>query len=112
MCIVRNMKTKEVLQITGITRTHLSRLVKQGKIGVIKQPNGYYIYNSADVYNYVGKKRGNLNIIYARVSTSKQKVDLIRQLEILEKFVLAQALKVDRVFSDIASGINFSFYWI
>lgn len=101
------MKSKDVLKIIGITRTHLSRLVKQGKIGVTRQPNGYYIYNSEDVYNYIGKKRCHLKVIYARVSTTKQKADLIRQLETLEHFVLAQGLKIDRVFSDIASGINF-----
>jgi putative resolvase len=107
MCIVYGMKTKDVLKITGITRTHLSRLVKQGKIGVIKQPNGYYIYNDSDVFNYVGKKRCNLNVILLRVSTSKQKADLTRQIETLENFVLTQGIKVDQVFSDIASGINF-----
>jgi predicted site-specific integrase-resolvase len=79
------MKTKDVLKITGITRTHLSRLVKQGKIGVIKQPNGYYIYNAPDVYNYVGKKRCNLKVIDARVSTPKQRADLTRQIETFPK---------------------------
>jgi len=97
-----NMKTKNVLKITGITRTHLSWLVKQGKIGVIKQPNGYYIYNALDVYNYVGKKRCNLNVIDARVSTPKQRADLTRQIETLENFVLAPGIKVDQVFSDVA----------
>jgi predicted site-specific integrase-resolvase len=33
-------------------------------------------------------------------------VDLTRQIETLEAFCLAQSIKVDRVFSDIASGIN------
>ncbi|OQY47142.1 MAG: hypothetical protein DRR08_22510 [Candidatus Parabeggiatoa sp. nov. 2] len=65
----------------GITRSHLSRLVKQGKTNVTKQPNGYSIYNASDVYGYVGKKRRNLNVIYARFSTSKQKADLVRQIE-------------------------------
>jgi len=101
------MKTKDVLKIMKITRVHLSRLVKQGKIGVIKQSNNRYIYNAEDVYKYVGKKRHNLNVIYARVSTSKQKADLTRQIETLENFVLAQGIKVDQVFSDVASGINF-----
>lgn len=101
------MKTKDVLRIMGITRTHLSRLVKQGKINVTKQSNGRYIYDASDVYRYVGKKRCNLNVIYARVSTSKQKADLVRQIETLENFILAQGIKVDHVFSDIASGINF-----
>jgi len=101
------MKAKDVLKIMGITRYHMCRLVKQGKIGVTKQPNGYYIYNAEDVYKYVGKKRHNLNIIYARVSTSKQKADLGRQIETLEIFCLSQGIKVDQVFSDVASGINF-----
>ena len=101
------MKAKDVLKLTGITRTQNSRLVKQGKISVTKQANGYYIYDAWDVYNYIGKKRRNLNVIYARVSTSKQKADLARQIDKLETFCLAQGIKVDSVFSDIASGINF-----
>jgi len=73
------MKAKDVLKITGITRNHLYRLVKPGKIKACRKPNGQYDYNPDDVYKYVGKKRRNLNIIYARVSTSKQKTDLTRQ---------------------------------
>jgi putative resolvase len=101
------MKAKDVLKTMGITRSHLCRLVKQGKINVTKQPNGRYIYNAEDVYKYVGKKRCNLNIIYARVSTSKQKADLTRQIETIENFCLFQGIKIDQVFSDVASGINF-----
>ena len=41
-----NMKAKDVLKLTGITRTQNSRLVKQGKISVTKQANGYYIYDA------------------------------------------------------------------
>jgi len=77
MCIP--LKANDVLKIMGITRSHLCRLVKPGKIGGTKQPNGRYIYNAEDVYKYIGKKRSNLNIIYARVSTPKQKADLTRQ---------------------------------
>ncbi|HFU76839.1 MAG TPA: IS607 family transposase [Arcobacter sp.] len=101
------MKSKEVLKLTGITRSHLSRLVKKGKFRVTKQANGYYIYNAEDVYKYIGKKRRSLNVIYARVSTPKQKADLARQIKTLENFILDQDIKIDQVFSDIASGINF-----
>jgi predicted site-specific integrase-resolvase len=101
------MKAKEVLKIMGITRPHLCQLVKQGKIGVTRQPNGYYVYNAEDVYRYVGKKHKNLNVIYARVSTNRQKTDLARQIDGLSAFCLAQGIKVDHVFSDVASGINF-----
>ncbi len=101
------MKAKNVLKLANISRRHLSRLVKQGKIRVIVKPSGQYDYNPDDVYQYIGKTRKNLNIIYARVSTPKQKADLIRQIETLEAFCLAQGIKIDQVFSDIASGINF-----
>jgi predicted site-specific integrase-resolvase len=40
-----SMKANEVLKITGITRNHLYRLVKQGKIRVCRKPNGQYDYN-------------------------------------------------------------------
>lgn len=100
------MKAKEVLKLTNISRKHLSRLVKQGKIQVIVKPSGQYDYNPDDVYRYIGKTRQNLNIIYARVSTPKQKAYLTRQIETLESFCLAQGIKVDKVFSDVASGIN------
>jgi predicted site-specific integrase-resolvase len=36
-------------------------------------------YNAKDIYKYIGKKRRSLNVIYARVSTPKQKADLARQ---------------------------------
>jgi len=101
------MKAGEVLKLANISRRHLSSLVKQGKFKVTIKPNGQYDYNPEDVYKYIGKERQNLQIIYARVSTSKQKPDLARQVDSLESFCLAQGIKVDRVFSDIASGINF-----
>jgi predicted site-specific integrase-resolvase len=101
------MKAREVLKLTNISRKHLSRLVKQGKIRVVVKPSGQYDYNPDDVYRYIGKIRQNLNIIYARVSTPKPKTDLTRQIDTLESFCLAQGIKVDKVFSDVASGINF-----
>ena len=101
------MKAGDVLKMTGISRRHLSSLVKQGKIKVMVKPSGQYDYNPDDVYQYVGKVRRNLNIIYARVSTPKQKADLARKIETLEAYCLTQGIKIDRVFSDVASGINF-----
>ncbi len=101
------MKAKEVLKLTNISRRHLSSLIKQGQIRIVVKPNGQYDYNPEDVYKYIGKERRSLHIIYARVSTPKQKSDLARQIETLETFCLAQGIKIDHVFSDVASGINF-----
>jgi len=101
------VKAKDVIQLTGITRRQISRLVKNGTFRVIAKPNGQYDYNTDDIYKYLGKKRRNLNVIYARVSTNKQKPDLARQIERLEDFCSANGIQIDDVFSDVASGINF-----
>ena len=58
-----------------------------------------------DVYKYLGSPRHNLKVIYARVSTNKQKPDLARQIDKLETFCLAQGIKVDSVFSDRVGSI-------
>ncbi len=101
------MKAEEVLKLTNISRRHLSNLVKQGQFRVVVKPNGQYDYNPDDVYQYIGKSRQNLNVIYTRVSTLKQKNDLTRQVETLEAYCLSLGIKVDRVFKDVASGVNF-----
>lgn len=101
------MKTKEVLQITGITREHLSRLVKKGVIKAQKLENGRLNYDKESIYRYVGKEIDKMNIIYARVSTTKQKADLSNQIDGLEKFCLANGYKIHKTFKDVGSGINF-----
>jgi len=59
---VSTMKTKEVLKLTELSRSHLSRLVKSGVFRVLKKPNGQYDYNVDDVYKYLGLPRCHLNI--------------------------------------------------
>ena len=46
------------------------------------------------------------NVIYARVSTSKQKNDLETQIEIIKNYMLSNGIKADEIYSDIASGMN------
>ena len=101
------MKAKEVLQITGIRRETLSRLVKQGVIHAEKGSTGQYTYRDEDVLRYIGKSRNHLTCLYARVSTPKQKADLQNQIEKLEQFCAARGVTVDRLFKDVASGIDF-----
>lgn len=60
-----------------------------------------------DVYNYIGKKRRHLNVIYTRVSTTLLKKDLERQIERLEDYCSANGIQIFEIFSSVASGINF-----
>lgn len=45
-------------------------------------------------------------MIYARVSSSKQKDDLNRQIQILKEYSLKNGHKIDHVFEDIGSGMS------
>ncbi len=100
------MKSKEVLKILRISRVTLWKYVKSGKIRVKQEPNGYYIYNDSDVYSLAGIKDGRLNVVYARVSTQKQKQDLQNQIENCISFINAKGISVDSIYSDIKSGMS------
>ncbi len=100
------MKSKEVLSLLGISRVTLCRYVKLGKIKTILLPNGTYDYDKADVYNLKGLSVKRKSVIYARVSTTKQKNDLSNQIEAISSFMNAKGIGVDEIYSDIASGMN------
>ena len=69
---------------------------------MINSRNFLYCTDSLGITD--SKKR--LNVIYGRVSNTKQKNDLIKQEQILRQFMGAKGVIVDRVFTDIASGMN------
>lgn len=67
------MKSKEVLRIIGVSRVTLNTYVKNKKIKVTKLDNGYYDYDDESVYKLI-KKDIRETVLYARVSTHKQKM--------------------------------------
>ena len=101
------MKSKEVLKLLKISRPTLTKYVKIGKIRVINQTNGFYNYNEDDVFKILNKDFVRQSVIYARVSTQKQKNDLINQQETLKNYCNNNGIIVSDIYSDIGSGINF-----
>lgn len=101
------MKSAKVLKILHITRQTLVQYVKKQEIKVVKLPNGMYDYNDDDVYRKAGLAEKRLNVIYARVSTAKQKSDLQNQEKTLIDYCNSNGIRVDKSYRDIASGMNF-----
>lgn len=101
------MKTKEVLKILRVSRSTLYRYLKNSILKAKKMPNGYYDFDDTTVYSLLNKDLPRKNYIYARVSTSKQKNDLINQIELLKNFCFQSGYKINGIYSDIASGIDF-----
>ena len=71
-------------------------------------PNGDYDYDEDSVLQKAGIDSVSRScIIYARVSTLKQKKDLENQINVLTDFANSNGFKVSKVYSDIASGLNY-----
>ena len=99
------VKAKEALKILGITSVTLNSWKRQGKIG-FKQINKRKVLY--DIESVLGKTNpdNKLNVIYARVSNTKQSDDLERQISIIKNYMSSNGLKIDKVYQDIASGMN------
>ena len=59
------------------------------------------------MYKFFNKDIERQTVIYARVSTPKQKKDLENQVELIKQFCLANGWRIHGIYSDIASGISF-----
>ena len=101
------MKCNKVLSLLNITRQTLCRYVKNNTIKVNELPSGQYDYDEESVYKVLNKNLDRKNVIYTRVSTQKQKIDLANQKKIIESYCLKNGIQISDIYSDIGSGINF-----
>ena len=76
ICILLTIKAEEVLNLLQISRKTLHVYAHDGRIRYTVMPNKRYDYNEEDVYKILNKDVKRKTVLYARVSTSKQKNDL------------------------------------
>ena len=101
------MKVKDVLKLLKVTRPTLCRYVKEGKIRAIKINRTKLDYNEEDVFKLAGIENRAKGVIYARVSTNKQKSSLQNQIDTLLQYANSNGVQVDKIYKDVASGLNF-----
>lgn len=101
------MKAKDVLKILKVTRPTLSKYVKEGRLKVTLLPNGLYDYDEDSVLSLARISTKRKCVVYARVSTQKQKKDLENQISTITEFANKNGYSVDKVYSDVASGLNY-----
>lgn len=95
------LSAKQVKDLYQITSQTLYNWRKFGKIRFKILPSGRFVYLSNE--NVVPIRK---NVIYSRVSNTKQKDDLIRQQQILRQYMTSNGIAVDKEYFDIASGMN------
>ena len=66
----------------------------------------YYDYDDDTVYRLVGIENREV-VLYGRVSTPKQKDSLQKQIETLKSYAACNGFIIDKVYSDVASGLSF-----
>lgn len=103
------MKIKEVKKLLGVTNRTVNNYINSGKIRFTKINDKHYIYNDDDVYNLIGNVKKDKKIVtYARVSLNKQRENLVSQNKRLYDFCISNGYKLDKQYSDIKSGIDFT----
>jgi predicted site-specific integrase-resolvase len=100
------MKAKEALKVLGVTRISLYNYVKKGIIKVTTLKNGFYDYDNTSIYNFIGKFNRK-NVIYARVSTFKQKIDLIRQVDYISSYCNNNNIHIYVSYKDRLTRLSF-----
>ena len=104
---VIEMKAEEVLNLLQISRKTLHVYAHDGRIRYTVMPNKRYDYNEEDVYKILNKNVKRKTVLYARVSTHKQKNDLQNQIDQMKQWCFMNGYTINAIYSDIASGISF-----
>jgi len=101
------MKANQALKILRVSKSTLRNYIKSGKIKATKLPTGRYDYDEKSIYAFLNKDINRKVVIYARVSTNKQKKDLTNQIELLKNYCFQNGIQLNQIYQDIASGISF-----
>ncbi len=93
------LPSRKACQELGVSPNALRKWADDGKIQYIRNPAGQRLYDVAD---FLRSSRPKIGIVYARVSSAKQRADLGRQIEYLK-----QRYPNYEVVEDVCSGLNF-----
>ena len=93
------MKLSDYAKKLGISYKTAWRYFRDGKLDAYQTDSGTII-----VRDPVEAPSGVA--LYARVSSSDQKDDLARQVERLRAYAIANGYRVDKIVSEVASGLN------
>ena len=97
---------KEAKNILKINATTLKSWKDKGILSYKKLSDKKILYDIDSVLNNSDMVDNRLNVIYARVSNTKQHNDLLNQIELVKSYCIINGIKISKVYQDIASGMN------
>ena len=98
----------KVAKRLGVSTQTIRRWQREGKIQELRSPTNRRLDSVREVQRIMGIRHAESVVIYARVSSAKQKVEgnLERQVERLKRYAADHGYDVVRMFQEEASGIN------
>ena len=103
MNYVSAKEAKRLLQVNGTT---LKVWKDSGRLKHKKLSEKKILYDVDSVLPSLDSERKRRNLIYARVSNTKQKNDLDNQIEMIKSYCISHGIEVDAIYKEIASGMN------
>lgn len=100
------VSAKEAKAYFHINPTTLMHWKDSGLIKFKRFSNKKILYDIDSFDENSNPKEDRINVIYARVSNTKQKEDLMYQIDIISNYMMAHGIKPDKIYQDIASGMN------
>ncbi len=103
------MRISEFAERVGLHPQTVRAMIKRGELNPYITPSGQYRFTEEHIKQVLGinERRSGKVIIYARVSTQKQKEYLQNQVEVCKQFLASKGLQVDEIITDVASSFNF-----
>lgn len=103
--------TSELCKMFNVTPQCLLIWRKNGKLPYKKLSSKTIVYDKKLIDEMFNNERSinedkKLNIGYARVSTQKQKNNLIKQSQVLRDYANASGVILDEIYTEVASGMN------
>jgi len=102
------LRVSEAAKILGVGNSTIRLWIRQGRIRAVRIGKLWRIPQSEVERLTRGRPKGDRAVIYARVSSRKQKKEgnLERQIERLKKYCTAKGYRIVATISDVASGLK------
>lgn len=106
--IMTKFRVHEFASRIGKSASTVRRWDRVGSLPAKRTPTGERYYDDTDVRKALGIQVSERKVVvYCRVSSHSQKVDLESQVQAMESFCLGHGSAVDEWVSEIGSGLNF-----
>ena len=103
------LKPKQVAELLNVTVKTLQNWDKDGILVAYRTPKNRRYYTLEQINNITRSTNSSGDVvIYARVSSRNQKEDLENQIEFLKNYCNSKGYNIERIITDIGSGLNYN----